>query len=829
MAHRKLQQEVDRVFKKINEGLDVFNTYYERHEACTNNPSQKDKLESDLKREVKKLQRLREQIKSWQSSPDIKDKDSLLNYRRSVEVAMEQYKAVEKASKEKAYSNNSLKKSENMDPQERERQEISDYLSLQIDELERQFEAVQIDIDRLLLLNKKKKTASIANDEKREKLRLLQNRYRWHQQQMELALRLLANEELDPSDVKLIQDDIDYFIKSNNDQDFIEDESIYDTLNLQSNEAIAHEVSQYFASQQANDNEDTDSNEPLSKDALRQSKKEQRKAEREAKKAAKAAAKLKTSTPVPTTNDIIDKQIVNSSPISTHSISSSSPINTSLSIENSKLNSVVSTAPTTATNNNNNDTLQNTEMDGPLHIHQGKNGTTTTSTLKLATVPIRPAGDMKWNVAASHNLPEKEKKQQQVPTTNTTNIITDSVITSSSKPSSNLSTPIISKSTIVTPILEKNSLYSVNSSTPNSSSSNTTTNVQLTTSITSNTSQIKTSSNNFLNQLNATKLDVPSNNNNNNFLNSDKSNSKIIDNLIPSLSTTTRDNEDNNEKNIVNQDIHLLVDDYESDITDDEIENEPIIDQIDQNDIESLKDNRNKVKDELIKETQLLLLPSGIQQFIIGSEIFNNNLNTFVNDLGGYRRSRDTCHIPRLDPVPFGVNPPTPLDAFRSTQQWDVTCCSLRDIILSNDYDEAYEKILENFKKLETFTLFYNYYFSVTPLEKKLAFTVLSDRNWKISASEIMWFYKLGEPKLTNPFYEIADYRIFSLEDWTVHEKQNFKLDFNFLKESTDINSNQNLQETETETKEEQSTLDEELSHGQQLLQQLNKGKLVAT
>ena len=62
MAHRKLQQEIDRVFKKINEGLEIFDMYYERHENCINNPSQKDKLESDLKREVKKLQRLREQI-----------------------------------------------------------------------------------------------------------------------------------------------------------------------------------------------------------------------------------------------------------------------------------------------------------------------------------------------------------------------------------------------------------------------------------------------------------------------------------------------------------------------------------------------------------------------------------------------------------------------------------------------------------------------------------------------------------------------------------------------------------------------------------------------
>lgn len=34
--------------------------------------NQRDKLQDDLKKEIKKLQRLREQIKTWQSSSDIK-------------------------------------------------------------------------------------------------------------------------------------------------------------------------------------------------------------------------------------------------------------------------------------------------------------------------------------------------------------------------------------------------------------------------------------------------------------------------------------------------------------------------------------------------------------------------------------------------------------------------------------------------------------------------------------------------------------------------------------------------------------------------------------
>ncbi len=49
------------------------------------NSNQKDKYETELKKEIKKLQRLREQIKSWQSSNDIKDKKPLLESRKNIE------------------------------------------------------------------------------------------------------------------------------------------------------------------------------------------------------------------------------------------------------------------------------------------------------------------------------------------------------------------------------------------------------------------------------------------------------------------------------------------------------------------------------------------------------------------------------------------------------------------------------------------------------------------------------------------------------------------------------------------------------------------------
>jgi CCR4-NOT transcription complex subunit 3 len=49
------------------------------------NQNQKEKYETELKKEIKKLQRLREQIKTWQSSNEIKDKKPLVEARTHIE------------------------------------------------------------------------------------------------------------------------------------------------------------------------------------------------------------------------------------------------------------------------------------------------------------------------------------------------------------------------------------------------------------------------------------------------------------------------------------------------------------------------------------------------------------------------------------------------------------------------------------------------------------------------------------------------------------------------------------------------------------------------
>lgn len=85
MAQRKLQQDIDKLFKKVAEGVAAFEAIYEKLQQ-TNNASQKEKLEDNLKREIKKLQRQRDQIKTWAAGNEVKDKKPLLEQRKLIEA-----------------------------------------------------------------------------------------------------------------------------------------------------------------------------------------------------------------------------------------------------------------------------------------------------------------------------------------------------------------------------------------------------------------------------------------------------------------------------------------------------------------------------------------------------------------------------------------------------------------------------------------------------------------------------------------------------------------------------------------------------------------------
>ncbi|KAF9954850.1 general negative regulator of transcription subunit 5 [Mortierella alpina] len=233
MATRKLQTEIDKVLKKVAEGVETFEETLEKIEISTN-VNQKEKYESDLKKEIKKLQRLRDQIKTWAASNDIKDKRALMDNRKLIETQMEKFKAIEKEMKTKAYSREGLIMSGRMDPKEKEKAETCSWVTERVESLNIQIEALEAEVETLRVGAKRGK-----NNPAKERISELEEkieRHKWHQGRLELILRLLENGQIETDRVTAIQEDVNYYVDENLDPDFAEDEEIYTDLNLEEEE-----------------------------------------------------------------------------------------------------------------------------------------------------------------------------------------------------------------------------------------------------------------------------------------------------------------------------------------------------------------------------------------------------------------------------------------------------------------------------------------------------------------------------------------------------------------------------------------------------------------
>ncbi|GAA5838552.1 hypothetical protein JCM5353_003135 [Sporobolomyces roseus] len=233
MAARKLQTEIDKTLKKVTEGVELFEGIFDKIQASSNQ-TQKEKLETDLKTQIKKLQRLRDQIKTWMASSDVKDKQPLIDNRKLIETQMEKFKACEKEMKTKAFSKEGLSAAMKLDPKEQQKLELCQWIQTMVEELSRQVEQAEAELETIQGVKTKKKDSE--REARLEELETLNERRGWHVNRLELILRLLENGNLQTDAVTNVKDDIAYFVESNTEEDFEEDEGIYDELNLSDEE-----------------------------------------------------------------------------------------------------------------------------------------------------------------------------------------------------------------------------------------------------------------------------------------------------------------------------------------------------------------------------------------------------------------------------------------------------------------------------------------------------------------------------------------------------------------------------------------------------------------
>ncbi|CAJ0599255.1 unnamed protein product [Cylicocyclus nassatus] len=244
---RKLLAEIDKCFKKIDEGVELFEeTMMKMQEA--NSDNQREKYQDDLKKEIKKLQRLRDQVKGWQNCSEIKDKDKLTYYRKVIEQRMEQFKDIERENKTKPHSKQGLCAEEKLDPREKEKVDTIEWLQSQIRELGDEADRTESQIESLSSVDAgkrrgKKEEGKKGEKEKRmEELKRHLERMKFHIGKLEVCMRMVNNESLESKRVmEVLKDPLEMYIDALVDPDYdgdtdhletLDPEDAYEELNL---------------------------------------------------------------------------------------------------------------------------------------------------------------------------------------------------------------------------------------------------------------------------------------------------------------------------------------------------------------------------------------------------------------------------------------------------------------------------------------------------------------------------------------------------------------------------------------------------------------------
>ncbi|XP_061597617.1 CCR4-NOT transcription complex subunit 3-like [Cololabis saira] len=198
-----------------------------KHASCTQTPSSASMTLGD-----ESPHRLRDQIKTWVASNEIKDKRQLVDNRKLIETQMERFKIVERETKTKAYSKEGLGLAQKVDPAQKEKEEVGTWLTNTIDTLNMQVDQFESEVESLSVQTRKKKGDKEKQD-RIEELKKFIEKHRYHILMLETILRMLDNDSVQVDAIRKIKEDVEYYIDSSQDPDFEENEFLYDDLDLE--------------------------------------------------------------------------------------------------------------------------------------------------------------------------------------------------------------------------------------------------------------------------------------------------------------------------------------------------------------------------------------------------------------------------------------------------------------------------------------------------------------------------------------------------------------------------------------------------------------------
>jgi len=215
--------------KKVDEGVEIFDEVWEKVYSAEQ-PNQKEKYEGDLKKEIKKLQRLRDQIKAWIGGTEVKDKEPLFEARRLIETKMEQFKICEKETKTKTYSKEGLARQERLSPEEQAKYETTSWIGDIIERLSGLVDEAEVEVEKLSSGKGKKTNKHLIDD-----FIFFIAQHKYHISKLEGIIRLVNNDVLDVDIVDPLKDDLEYYIDSYDDEDYVQaydEDFFYEALGL---------------------------------------------------------------------------------------------------------------------------------------------------------------------------------------------------------------------------------------------------------------------------------------------------------------------------------------------------------------------------------------------------------------------------------------------------------------------------------------------------------------------------------------------------------------------------------------------------------------------
>ncbi|EKE38339.1 hypothetical protein ENUP19_0297G0038 [Entamoeba nuttalli] len=204
-TNRKVQSDIDKTLKVMNAGFAEFDEIREKLDE-TEGGHQHEKIEADLKKSLKKLQKCREQIKGWLQT-EIKNKNQLTEAKKQIEERMEAFKEIERISKIKPYSIEGLARvSDSGSVEEQSTEEEQTWIEQIINNLQSQIE----DLNREKEPQKKKKQSQQKKNQILKQISILQN----HIENLNVIDKALKYGFLDDEDVNEFQEEVEMTVES---------------------------------------------------------------------------------------------------------------------------------------------------------------------------------------------------------------------------------------------------------------------------------------------------------------------------------------------------------------------------------------------------------------------------------------------------------------------------------------------------------------------------------------------------------------------------------------------------------------------------------------